>query len=56
MSLITIDNLQLREHAIKILQLLIFVSPEFEDDFKRKKGFKIIGKILKAQQNVSSFN
>ena len=30
MSLIQIDNLQVREHSIKILQLLIFVSPQFE--------------------------
>ena len=56
MSLITVDNLQLREHSIKILQLLIFVSPEFEEDFRDKKGFKLIGKILKGQHKVSSFN
>lgn len=34
MSLIKIDNLHLREHSIKILQLLIFVSEEFRRKFK----------------------
>jgi len=36
MSLIKVDNLHLREHAIKILQLLIYVSEEFHHDFKQK--------------------
>jgi hypothetical protein len=57
MNLIAIDDLQLREHSVKILQLLIFVSPEFEEDFKEKKGFKLLGKLVKgSQQHVSSFS
>lgn len=41
-NLIRINNLQMREHSIKILQLLIFVSDEFRQEFKSKQGFKLL--------------
>jgi len=50
MSLIQIDNLHIREHSIKILQLLIFVSPEFEQIFREKQGYRILGEILKESE------
>ena len=33
------------------------MSPKFEEDFKQKKGYKLLGKILQGSQtHVSSFN
>ena len=56
MNLIQIDNLHIREHSIKILQLLIFVSPAFERIFREKQGYRILGEILKESEQHSSFN
>jgi hypothetical protein len=49
---VQIDNLHIREHSIKILQLLIFVSPQFEADFRSKQGYHILGSL----HHQSSFN
>lgn len=58
MSLIKIDNIELREHSLKILQLLLFVSERFHTEFKRKKGYKLLAEILSESKNgrASSFN
>ena len=55
LNLVKIDNLQLREHSLKILQLMITVSPEFSSDFKTKYGYQLLAKIIKDGSQVSCF-
>lgn len=56
MNLIQIKNLEIKEHSIKILQLLIFVSEDFRKDFKEKQGHKLLAELTKESQEPSSFN
>jgi hypothetical protein len=56
MSIIQIENLSLREHTIKIMQLLLFVSPEFAQKFSERKGFKILASMVMESKIRQSFN
>jgi hypothetical protein len=54
MSLIQINNLQICEHTVKILQMLISISEVIKKDFQDKQGFQIIAHILSRKS--SSFS
>lgn len=55
-NLISIKNLTLREHSIKILQLMINASPEFNSTFKNNSGFEILAMMIRKQSDVSSMS
>ena len=56
MSLISINNSNLREHSIKILQLLIQASQDFHDLFKSKNGYQILSRIIRDDCSISNLN
>jgi YesN/AraC family two-component response regulator len=56
MSLITINNTTLREHTVKILQLLINASKEFQEIFKQKQGYSILSMIIRECKSKSSMS
>jgi hypothetical protein len=55
-SLVSINNLYIRQHAFKILQLLMFVSRDFKEEFLRKKGFEILQLKLSESNLTSTFS
>jgi len=42
MSLMSLENIQIREHAMRLLQVLIYVNEDFKNHFEKSNGYKLL--------------
>ena len=42
MSLMSLENIQIREHAMRLLQVLIYVKEDFKNHFEKSNGYKLL--------------